>query len=58
MHLLEEDSTETLYGNRLKDKFKHMETDGIEENWLNIKQAILEEAKEGPRYNPLKRKHG
>jgi ribosome biogenesis protein Nip4 len=27
IYLLEEDTTETLYGNRLKDKFKHMVTD-------------------------------
>jgi hypothetical protein len=56
IHLLEEDSIEILHGNRPKDKFKHKETGDTEENWLNIKRVILEEAKEGLRYKPIKKK--
>jgi hypothetical protein len=34
-----------------------MQADGTEENWLNIKQAMLEEAKEGLRCRPMKDKN-
>jgi hypothetical protein len=38
-HLLEEEVIQILYGNRLKDTLKRMETDNVEENRLNIKQT-------------------
>jgi hypothetical protein len=33
-----------------------METENVEKNWLNVKQAILEATKESLGYKPIKKK--
>jgi hypothetical protein len=40
----------------LKDKLKQVETYNVEENWANIKEAILQAAKESIGYIPTKKK--
>jgi hypothetical protein len=39
----------------VKDKLKQVETYNVEENWANIKEAILEATKESIRYKPTKK---
>jgi hypothetical protein len=56
IHLLEEERNQTLDENRLKDKFRQMETEDIEDNRVSIKQATLEAAKESLGYKPIKKK--
>jgi hypothetical protein len=56
IHLLEEESIQTLHGNRLTEKLKQKKTYNVEENWLNIKHAILEAAKGSLGYKPIKKK--
>jgi hypothetical protein len=57
MHLFEGESIQILYENRLKDKLKQMKTYNVEENWSNIKQAILEATTESLGYKPIKKEN-
>jgi hypothetical protein len=52
IHLLEEESVRLLYQNRLTNKLKPT-TENIEEDWINIKQTILEAAFESLGYKPI-----
>jgi hypothetical protein len=53
--LLEEESVRLLYQSRLTNKLKPT-TGNIEQDWINIKQAILEAAFESIGYKPTKKK--
>lgn len=55
IHLLEDQSTQLLYQTRLKNKLKPS-TGDIEEDWLHLKQAIMEAAFESLGYKQIKNK--
>jgi uncharacterized NAD(P)/FAD-binding protein YdhS len=53
-HLLEQERIRYLYGRRLKEKLKPI-TQDVEDDWQNIKEAVLTAAKESLGYKSIKK---